>query len=77
MNLLNLVQTRFGKYVISIMLGLGLASIFRRSCKNKQCLVFVPPNMETLKDDIYEYNGKCYKYESHSVACDKAKTLVK
>lgn len=76
MNLLNLVQTQFGKYVISIMLGLGLASIFRRSCSNKKCLMFVPPDMTTLKDDVYEYDNKCYKYKSHAVKCDKSKTMV-
>lgn len=76
MNLLNLVQNRFGKIVISIMLGLGLASLFRRSCANKKCLVFVPPDMKSIKDDIYKYNGKCYKYKSEAVRCDKTKTLV-
>jgi hypothetical protein len=76
MNLLHLVQTQFGKYVMSIILGLGLASIFRRTCSNKKCLMFVPPDMATLKDDIYEYDGKCYKYQSHAVKCDKSKTLV-
>lgn len=76
MNLLNLVQTQFGKYVMSIILGLGLASIFRRSCTNKKCLVFVPPDMATLKDDIYEYDGRCYKYRSKAVKCDKSKTMI-
>jgi hypothetical protein len=76
MNLLNIVQTKFGKYVISIMLGLGLASIFRRSCSNGKCLMFVPPDMATIKDDVYEYNNKCYQYRPHSVKCDKTKTIV-
>jgi hypothetical protein len=77
MNLLKLVQSKFGNIVISIMLGLGLASLFRRSCANKKCLVFVPPDMKNLNDDIYKYNGKCYKYKSEAVRCDKTKTLVK
>ena len=76
MYLTRLVQNKFGRYLISIMLGLGLASLFRRFCKNKKCLVFVPPQMKTLKDDIYKHNGKCYKYRSESVKCDKTKTLV-
>lgn len=76
MNLLNLVQNRFGKLIISLMLGLGLASLFRRSCENKKCLVFVPPDMESLKKDVYKHNGKCFKYKSEAVRCDKTKTLV-
>ena len=38
---------------MSVILGLGLASIFRRTCSNKKCLMFVPPEMATLKDDIF------------------------
>ena len=41
---------------MSVILGLGLASIFRRTCSNKKCLMFVPPEMATLKDDVYEYD---------------------
>jgi len=61
---------------MSIILGLGLASIFRRTCSNKKCLMFVPPDMATLKDDISEYDGKGYKYRSSAVKCDKSKTMV-
>lgn len=76
MNLLQLVQSQFGKYVISVMLGLGLATLLRRSCKDKKCMMFSPPKMDTLQDDIYEYNGGCYKYTASSVACNKDKVLV-
>ena len=76
MNLLDLVKSQFGKYVMSIMLGLGLATIFRRTCKDRKCLVFVPPEMDSLSKDIYEYNGKCFKYEAKGIACDKTRTTV-
>lgn len=76
MNLLEIVQSQFGKYVISIMLGLGLATLLRRSCKDKKCMVFVPPDVSSLKEDIYEYNSKCYKYEPSSVACDTGKIAI-
>jgi len=76
MNLLELVQSQFGKYVISLMLGLGLATLLRRSCKDKKCMVFVPPDVSSLKEDIYEYNNKCYKYEASSEACNSAKIVI-
>lgn len=77
MNLMELVQSQFGRYVISIMLGLGLATIFRKSCKDKRCLFFVPPEVDSLKEDTYEYDHKCYKYEAVPVKCDSKKILVK
>jgi hypothetical protein len=76
MNLLQIVQSQFGKYVISIMLGLGLATLLRRSCKDRKCMMFVPPDMSSLKEDIYEYDGKCYKYEASSVACNDNKIAI-
>lgn len=76
MNLIDLIQTEVGKVLVSVILGLGLATLFRKSCKNKNCLVFVPPDMDTLKDDVYSYNGKCYKYQQRSVNCDPTKVRV-
>ena len=61
---------------MSVILGLGLASIFRRTCFQQEVLDVRPSDMATLKDDVYEYDGKCYKYQSHAVKCDKTKTLV-
>jgi len=76
MNLIDLIQTEVGKVLVSVILGLGLATLFRKSCKHKNCLVFVPPEMDTLKDDVYSYNGKCYKYQQRSVSCDPTKVRV-
>ena len=36
-NILKSIHTKFGTYVISVILGLGLASLFRKSCDNKNC----------------------------------------
>ena len=32
------IYSKFGRYVISILLGLGLATLFRRACKERNCL---------------------------------------
>ena len=34
------VHTQTGKIIMSILLGFGLASLFRRVCKNKDCIIF-------------------------------------
>jgi hypothetical protein len=54
---------------MSILLGFGLASLFRTVCKNKNCLLFHAPPLEQIKDKIYKNNGKCVKYNTVSTKC--------
>ena len=44
MNLRRLIYSDIGKYIISILLGLGLATLFRKVCKDRNCIVFKAPN---------------------------------
>ena len=49
MNIRRLIYSRFGKYVISMLLGIGLASLFRKACTDRNCLKFVAAPMSKLK----------------------------
>ena len=71
------VQTESGKLIMSILLGFGLASLFRTVCKNKDCMIFHAPPMGELKDKIYKNNGKCVKYSQVATKClSGAKTVT-
>ena len=41
MYLRRLIYGDVGKIVISIILGLGLSTLFRKVCKNRNCIVFI------------------------------------
>ena len=69
-------HTTTGKYILSVILGLGLASLFRTVCKDKNCLVFKAPPLEETKDTIFKYDNKCYKYSPVSVKCDSKKQII-
>ena len=43
MNFKRLLNTEIGRNLISIVLGIGLAALFRKVCKDKNCLVFNGP----------------------------------
>ena len=77
MNLLKLVQSKLGRFLISVILGLGLATLFRKSCKSKECTVFLAPDIASIKDDIYKYDSKCIKYKEKAVKCDDNHVMVK
>jgi hypothetical protein len=58
---------------MSILLGFGLASLFRAVCKDKDCIIFHAPPLEEIKDKIYKFGDKCYKYTPTPTKCDKSK----
>ena len=64
MNLKKLIHTKFGKYAISILLGLGLATLFRESCKSRSCIVYQSPSLSELNTKTYKHNGKCYTFKT-------------
>jgi hypothetical protein len=63
------IHTQTGKIIMSILLGFGLASLFRTVCKDKDCLIFHAPPLENIKDKIYKTGDKCYKYNPVATKC--------
>ena len=76
MELKRFFQTESGKVIISILLGLGLATLFRQSCKGKECMEFKAPSLEDIKKKKYKYGDKCFHYEMNSTECNNMKKSV-
>lgn len=76
MHLYKFVKSNSGKYMMSIILGIGLATIFRSVCKGKECYVYKAPPLDEIKEKIYKFDGKCYKFESANQKCDNNKRVV-
>ena len=65
------LENKIGKIIISIILGIGLASIFRKVCKDNNCIVIKGPDPEIIKDKIFKYDTKCYQYKPETTKCSK------
>jgi hypothetical protein len=76
MNIRRLLYTSFGKNLISIILGLGLASLFRKVCKERNCLIFKGPDISNIQKQIYQYGDKCYSFKENATSCSKNKKTV-
>ena len=76
MNFKRLLNTFYGQLILSILLGLGLASLFRKVCNDRNCIVFKAPSLEEVTSNIYEYNNKCYSFKEHAVKCGSAEQEV-
>ena len=76
MHLRRLLYSDVGKYIISILLGLGLATLFRKVCKNRNCIVFKAPDLKKIKNQVFKFENKCYKFSESIEKCDENKKLV-
>lgn len=76
-NLKNILYSKEGRVFISILLGLGIASLFRSVCKKRKCMIFKKPDEKDIEDKVFKHDGKCYKYELQTTKCDKSKQNVK
>jgi len=76
MNFKRLLNTPTGQILISILLGLGLATLFRKTCVDDKCIVFNGPVIEDIEDKTFKHNDKCYKYTSEAGRCDTTKRII-
>jgi len=67
------VHSATGRYVMSILLGIGLATIFKKTCVGKSCIVYNAAPAEEIDGQIYKFDNKCYKFEKSSATCDSKK----
>jgi hypothetical protein len=68
-NVKRLLYTPVSKYIISIVLGFGLATLFRKVCKDRNCMIFKAPNIKHIQNQIFKYGNKCYKFEPNPRSC--------
>jgi|688.fasta_scaffold1814003_1 hypothetical protein len=76
MHLNRLLASGFGRNLISILLGLGLATLFRKACKDRSCLSFNGPVISEIDGKTYQFGEYCYKYDLLPVKCDPKKRIV-
>jgi hypothetical protein len=76
MYLSKFVHSETGRTIMSIILGLGLATFFRKMCSGKNCIVSKAPPLEEIEDKIYKFDGKCYKLEKNAEMCNTKKKVV-
>lgn len=71
-----LIRTEIGIAMISIILGLGVATLFRKVCDGKDCVVFNGPIIGDVVGKTYKYGEKCYQYDIGPIQCDPAKKTI-
>ncbi len=71
MDIKHLMTSKEGQILISVILGFGLATIFRKVCKDNNCVVIKGPKIEDVQKYYYKMDEGCYKYTPYIVDCNE------
>jgi len=64
-----LLHTDTGQIFISIILGFGLAALFRRVCRGNGCILIQAPPMDEVIQNTYTIDGDCFRYVPVPTKC--------
>ena len=70
MHLSKFLNTNSGKILTSIILGLGLATLFRKVCVGDNCKIYKAPSFDKIDNQIYKFNNKCYNFTKNNINCN-------
>ena len=70
------VQSKAGRSIMSMLLGLGLSTLFRSVCQGNNCYEFNAAPLEDYNKKIFKNDGKCYKLKMNATKCDKSKKII-
>jgi len=67
-----LYNTSTGRVLMSIIWGLGLATLFKKACQGRKCHIiqYKNPQFEEVNNLYYKYGGAdCYQYIPYESPC--------
>jgi hypothetical protein len=76
MELKNILHSKNGKILMSVLLGIGISTLFRKACKERNCLIFKAPKFDKIKDKVFKFDNKCYTYTETIKPCNASKQIV-
>ena len=68
-NVRQFLDSERGSIMMSVIVGLGLAVMFRKACKGYGCYIVRGPPPRDLDKYVYRQDGRCYKYTPVNTSC--------
>ena len=69
MRIVELMQTKNGKILVSIILAFGLACMLRIACKDANMINIKGPPIKSVENKIFSFDSKCYSYKTVATSC--------
>ena len=70
------MNTSSGQFIMSVVLGLGLSTLFRKACKERNCIVFKAPAFKEVENKVFGFRNKCYKFKENATQCNSNKKII-
>lgn len=75
----NILYTDRGRFILAIILGLGLATLFRKFCDGKNCYDFIGPEQNAIRDQIFSFDtndNECFIMKEKAIKCNSQSKTV-
>lgn len=73
----DILRSEKGKICLSIIIGFGLGTFFRKTCNNNDCIQFkAPPEIIKNENKNYKQADGCYSYIVNPTVCDSGKKII-
>jgi hypothetical protein len=69
MGILSFLNDERFNVFFSVLLGIGLVSIFRPICSGIECNISKPPTDSDFDKHVYRIGSKCYEFKSQIIDC--------
>lgn len=63
------MSKRIGCILISVMLGLGLATMFHKVCVGRDCVIVKGPGVKYVTEHVWRSGNDCFRYRQQKVGC--------
>jgi hypothetical protein len=67
--LIKFLESKTGSIAFSILLGFGIAALFKKACDDNKCIIIQSPDVNELNNYFYRTNNVCYKYTPVETKC--------
>lgn len=59
--------------LVSLLIGFGIAALFRPLCKGPECVVLRGPPVAEIRGTVYQFGAKCVEFVPKPEECPKPK----
>ena len=66
----DILSSKLGAICLSIILGLGLAAVFRQVCNGDSCIIIKGPDTGDINKYYYKIDEDCFKYTPYVTSCE-------
>ena len=70
------MKSNTGAVLVSVILGLGLAALFRKSCNDNNCIIVQGPPLKDTDNKVFSFGDKCYTYKPAATHCKEGDNNV-